>query len=99
MISIIPLTPSSLEAALTSKIRSTNQHCPTHENSKTHLIGTKFLSSAVMTVLATPLLEVVGSLCTALLAIGVGRLIELEAILGSLVINMCPKGWCGSGRT
>jgi hypothetical protein len=52
-----------------------------------------------MTVLATPLLEVVGSLCTALLAIGVGRLIELEAILGSLVINMCSKRWCGSGRT
>jgi hypothetical protein len=45
-----------------------------------------------MTVLATPLLEVVGSFCTALLAIGVGRLIELEAILGSLVINMCSKG-------
>ena len=44
-----------------------------------------------MTVLATPLLEVVGSLCTALLAMGVGRLIELEAILGSLVISICVQ--------
>jgi hypothetical protein len=91
MISISPRTPSSRKGGLTSKIRSTDQHPPTQENSKTHLIGTKFLSSAVMTVLATPLLEVVGSLCTALLAIGVGRLIELEAILGSLDINMCSK--------
>lgn len=44
-----------------------------------------------MTVLATPLLEVVGSLCTALLAIGLGRLIELEAILGSLFISTCAQ--------
>lgn len=42
-----------------------------------------------MTVLATPLLEVIGSFCTALLAIGVGRLIELEATFDSLIINMC----------
>ena len=53
--------------------------------SETHLIGTKFLSSAVMTVLATPLLGVVGSLCTAFLAIGVGLIVlELEAIFGNL---------------
>jgi hypothetical protein len=37
-----------------------------------------------MTVLATPLEEGVESLCTALLAIGVGRLIEHEAVFGSL---------------
>jgi hypothetical protein len=48
-------------------------------------MGTKFLSSAVMTVLATPLLGVVGNLCTAFLEIGVGLIVlELEAIFDSL---------------
>jgi hypothetical protein len=54
-------------------------------------MGIKFLSSAVMTVLVTPLLETVGSLCTALLAIEFGRLIELEAILGSLDSSTCAQ--------
>jgi hypothetical protein len=84
------LAPAS-ETTLTSKIRSSNGQLGQiwrWTKSQTHLMGTKFLSSAVMTVLATPLLGVVGNLCTAFLAIGVGLIVlELEAIFDNLQIK------------
>lgn len=44
-----------------------------------------------MTVLVTPLVEVAGSLCTALLAIDVGRLIELDATFNLGSSTYAPK--------
>ena len=58
-------------------------------SAQTYLIGTKFLSSAVMTVLATPRRVVDALVLTRVLAIG--RLIEPEAVLGILGCQLLER--------